>query len=136
MQPETTQPPDGPVAAPLQQAADTLLALRGELAELAKREEAIRKKMATIEQAVLAYMRKHGLSCARVDGALFYTEVQRIPYVVDWQAFHGHVIETQNLALLQRRLSPAAVREYLDDTGAPPPGVDVMAEIKLRTRSS
>lgn len=125
----------GEVAAPLQNAADTMLALRQQLAELAQKESAIREKMASIEQAVLAYMHKHGLTGARVDGATLYLDVQRTPFVVDWQAFYAHVRETGDFAMLQKRLSASVVREYLTDHGVPPPGVDVMAVKKLHVRN-
>jgi hypothetical protein len=54
--------------------------------------------------------------------------------VQDWAALTTFVYQTNNFSILQKRVSPNAVKEVLEADGAYPPGLDVIERTEFAVR--
>jgi len=53
----------------------------------------------------------------------------------DWESFCAWLAETKNFQVLQKRVSPNAVKEVREADGSLPPGVTVFTEVEFAVRS-
>lgn len=55
--------------------------------------------------------------------------------VSDWTDFSSYVLKTGNVHLLQKRVSPNAVKELRETEGSLPPGIENRVEVEFSVRS-
>lgn len=88
-----------------------------------------------MEQEVLAAMDNQGTELARSSKASASISTQVVPDVTDWDLFYEYLRTTDQLHLLQRRVTTTAWRE-LHDSGETAPGTQPFTKrsISLRRR--
>lgn len=64
-----------------------------------------------------------------------YRQVKEKFSINDWTAFTNYLKQTQNFQILQKRVSPNAVKEIREADGALPPGVQNFTEVEFAVRS-
>jgi hypothetical protein len=74
------------------------------------------------------------LSFATPNGTAYRNTKEKFP-ISDWSALSKWVLATGNVHVLQKRLSPNAVKDVRDEVGELPPGVDSLKEIEFAVRS-
>lgn len=96
--------------------------------ELAPYNEALRK----LEMVFLNHLNKSGTDnfAARGAGTVYRRTVTTVK-VADFDAFIGYVREHDAWHLLQQRASQVGVEAVLEDTGALPPGIDLVREVHV-----
>lgn len=88
-----------------------------------------------LEQEILNLMDAQGTELARSSRACASISTQLVPTVTDWDAFYGYIRDTDQLHLLQRRVTTTAWRELVD-SGETVPGTEPFTKrgINLRSR--
>lgn len=107
--------------------------LRADLAEREREVREVKTALGDIEAQVLALMLKDGTEAVRTELATVSVKRTTVPQVSDWDAVYKYIIDNDAPALLQRRLSATAWREYVE-AGEVVPGVteEVIPSIQWR----
>ena len=119
----------------------TYIGLRDQLATDRKgyksREERMKSQMLTIGGILLTRCDQLGVeSLSASTGTGYKSKKERLRVATGgWDELTAWVKETGNFQVLQRRVSPDAVREVRDDTGELPPGVESTPDISFVVRS-
>lgn len=117
---------------------DTYLKLRNAKAaieaEAEEKVKGIKQKLEKIENYLIAQADKQGVTSFKTKlGTAFVTSTDYAS-VADWDAMLNFVKEREAYDLLERRVSKAAVRGYIEQDGAVPPGVNFGSKISLNVR--
>ena len=101
------------------------------------REAKSKAQMATIAAILLTRSQNMGVtSLAANTGTGYQQRKERIKVAPDgWEALTEWILQTKNFQVVQRRVSPDAVKEVREETGAVPPGVEVTEELTFVVRS-
>lgn len=89
-----------------------------------------------IESAILNHFDTVGVNSAASDFGTAYRSVRESFTVEDPILFREWVMEQGDLAYFESRASKEAVKQYLDATGALPPGIKYSAEAVIGVRRS
>jgi len=87
-----------------------------------------------IDLALLKKMDAEGLSRTANGEYSVSINEDTVPEVVDWDALYGHVMETRDFSLIQRRVSSTAYKELLK-LGEGVPGLSPRTIRKINFRS-
>lgn len=71
---------------------------------------------------------------ATANGTAYRNRKEKFP-ITGWPEFSQWILTTGNIHLLQKRVSPNAVKEVREAEGALPPGLDCLVEIEFAVRS-
>ena len=115
------------------------VSLRDKKAELKKAFDAETKKlddaMETIETYLMTLMDTlGGVDNIKTTAGTAYKSQRTKASIADRQLAREFVLETGNLDLLELRASSTAVKQYLDDNGALPPGFNAIVEETVNIR--
>lgn len=88
-----------------------------------KKLEPLEAAMDKTEAAILDFFNTHGMDSAKCDAGTAYRSMKSSATVVDMDAFLGFVQQKEAWHFLEKRVSKAAVDEYVADTSDLPPGV-------------
>jgi hypothetical protein len=122
---------------------DDLIALyiktRNQLATDTKGYKARRESIKTFQQVISMILRDRGDqngvdSFATASGTAYRNKKEKFP-IADWEQLVGYIKSTGNFHLLQKRLSPNAVKDIREAEGALPTGVGVIEEVEFSVRS-
>lgn len=82
---------------------------------------------------LMAAMQKMGITSLNGAGASATIVTKDKPYIADYSALEGYIVEHRAIDLLQKRLTESAVKLRWED-GIQIPGVGVMTEQKLQLK--
>jgi len=99
------------------------------------REAHMKGKMQTISMVLRDRGDVAGVESFRTDAGTAYRNVKVKYTVLDWPQTVEYVKQTNNFQILQKRVSPNAVREIETETGVMPPGIDKLVEVEFAVRS-
>lgn len=115
------------------------LQLRGMLETMDSEHRKKRKGITDVMEMLEGVLQKHlsdtGVTSAKTPAGTFFRATRYTATVADGQAFLDH-IRTEGLwELLERRCNPTAARDYTEEHGAPPPGVNLNTIVRVNVRS-
>ena len=114
------------------------LSLRDKRAELKREFESEDKKliedMAVIEKMLASIVESSGATSARFEHGTIIRQVKTKYSASDWAEFNEWVLTNQRLDMFQKRLSSAALDEFIADNNAVPPGVALSSEYVITVR--
>lgn len=87
-----------------------------------------------LENNLLDTMKASGLTNMRCAHGTAFQTTRWNTKVVDWPATLGYIREHNGWDLLERRVNKTAVIAVMEETQAPPPGVDVTSEVVVNVR--
>lgn len=96
----------------------------------------IKNAMSKLEDYFASYMDREGLENLKGPSGTAYSSVLTSVTTPDKATFMEFVKERQAWYLLDVRPSKTAVEEWIEDKGAPPPGLDVKKVRKINVRKS
>ena len=117
------------------------IALRNQLTTDRKgwkaREAKVKQQMLTISSVLLNRSTALGVTAlSAATGSGYQQARERLKIAPDgWDAFCAWLYETKNFQAVQKRVSPDAVKEIREQTGALPPGVESTTELTFVVRS-
>ena len=122
-----------------EQVIEKYVSLRDKKAELKKAFDAEVKKlddaMETMETYLMALMNElGGVDNIKTGAGTAYKAQRTKASIADRQLAREFVLETGNLDLLELRASSTAVKQYLDENGALPPGFNAIVEESINIR--
>jgi hypothetical protein len=118
----------------MQSIVSSLIEVKNQLADLAKRERELKQRKTELEEELMLKLDELGVDQIRTDLATISVSEQVVPTVVDWDAFYKFMLENQAPYMMERRASASAFREYLELHEAPPPGVEAFVKRSISTR--
>lgn len=122
----------------IDQAIAVYIKLRDSKQKLAKEQaEAMRpfnQKLEQVENWLLAVLNKQDAESIRTDHGTCYKSTRTQAKVADWDAALEYIVENEMYQMLERRVSKAAVEEFVEAQGAPPPGVEITQEVRVNVR--
>lgn len=122
---------------------DELIAMyigaRNQLATDTKGYKARRERIKTFQTIISMILRDRGDkagvdSFATANGTAFRNRKEKFP-IDNWEQLCQYIKETGNFQVLQKRVSPNAVKEIRETDGALPNGVGVIPEVEFAVRS-
>lgn len=116
------------------------LKLRGKLDEarhaFQETEKEIKGKMEQLENWLLQNMQAVGTTQLKGSAGVAYQQEDTKASAADWPTVWDFCANTGRFDFLEKRLSNKAVKEYLEQTGELPPGVNIHRELKVVVRKS
>ena len=124
--------------ATIEQAVAAYIRLRNEKGAIEKRHKEelapLREKLERLEAWLLSMLNRQGVESTRTDAGTAYKSVRTSAKVVDWEATLAFIQENELWHMLEHRVSKTAIEEYAEQTGAVPPGIDVVQELRVNVR--
>jgi hypothetical protein len=96
--------------------------------ELAPYNDAMKK----IETLTLSVLQKQGTESSRTKAGTVYTSTTVRPKISDWKLLRPFILENDLIDMMQMKLTPEAVDQFLESTGELPPGVVISSETFAR----
>lgn len=131
-------PPD-PMQVPVATRVEQFVKLRDKLRELEDRHKAERKPydeaMEQLRLIILGHLDAAGVDSITAKGVgTAYRTVRKSATIADGDAFRRHVIGSQEFDLCDWRANANAVEAFINQHGAPPPGVNysTLAQVGVR----
>lgn len=121
--------------APMDALCDLYVKYRDEKSGLAQQIKEIDNDMSVIEALLVGNLQKMGVeSAATSKGTAYITE--KVYYkITDWPGYFEFAKQAGE-AFLQKRVGSNAVKEFKDQNGQLPPGLEEVAEISVNVRRS
>lgn len=101
--------------------------------EYAARDNDLKNQLGRIETAMLEALNESGAESVRTEFGTAYTQTTTKAAIADWSAFSQW---EDAIEFMERRVKASMVREYLDECGELPPGVNIYNELNVRIRKS
>ena len=103
--------------------------------EFDEKERELKGHLTAIENVLLAHLNATGSESVRTEaGTFFKTEVIR-PAIADDATFWAFMKSNDAMDALERRVKAQFVKDYMEENGAPPPGLNVHREYAVRVRA-
>lgn len=122
------------------QAIRAYLKLRAARSELKARfdaeDEALKQKMALIENVLLQEMRDSSTQAINTTEGTAYISTETRAAVADWPAFLDWAMQRNATEFFEQRVRRSAVENFFEETGSLPPGVNLSREYVIRVRKS
>lgn len=117
-------------------AADELYKLKEEKSKLNVQVKEIEEREKELNRWCIDNIPKQGATGVR--GKLAEVEVvtEVVPSVKDWPKFYAYMVKTKAFEMLQKKLSPAAVKERWGDKGTKVPGVEPFNVTKVKLKAN
>jgi len=117
------------------------LKIRNKKAELAaaykEQDRELTEQLDKIKSALLTYCKEQGVDSVKTSSGMFYRSVRSRYWTSDWESMHKFVMENNVPELLEKRLSQAAVKQYLEENpDSLPAGLNVDSEYIVSVRKS
>lgn len=97
-------------------------------------DERLKTIQAKIEAFLLEEAERAGVSSFSTTEGTAFKKVKTLYNVSDGEVFYRWVNETGEAEMLQKRLSPDAVKSFVEETGDLPPGVSMVNELVIQIR--
>ena len=110
---------------------DAILAWKKKNDELEAKKKAALEK---IEVWLLDQANKTGVDSFKTEHGTAYKTLKEHYRIQDWSAFIEFVKETNNYALLQKRVTKTVAKEVHNETGELPKGLDYFSEYTINVR--
>jgi len=95
-----------------------------------------KNKQESIEGALLIRFQRDGSESVRTTYGTAFKTLVNYASVADRDTFMGHVKEHDAFELLDVRCNKVGVKQYIDEHGTVPPGVDWRSELHIRVQRS
>lgn len=122
----------------IEQAIGAIVALRAKKsfieAETKERVSKIKEKMEKIESYLKAKADELGVSSFKTDAGTAFLTTTDYANVAEWSAVLEFIKENGAYDLLEKRVNKAAVRTYMEQLGAVPPGINYGTMVDLNVR--
>lgn len=99
------------------------------------REARMKTFLAMVSAILCGRADEDGVDSFKTPNGTVFRRVTEKFSVSDWSALTAYLTDTHNYQVLQKRVSPDAVREIRAEDGDLPPGVGVMTEVEFAVRS-
>ena len=116
--------------------AEAVVTLRAKLKAATAAADEIKKDKTTLENHLLAQMRAQELENFKHDGTLFTASVTRRFSMADRVLAEQFIRENDAIEMLGNTLSSEFVKNYLDEHGQLPPGVQTYNQETLSVRKA
>jgi hypothetical protein len=132
---EDSPPPTGEVVT-LDKLTRVYIKMREKLAELTRTfeaaEEAIKLQQAEVAAAMKDRLQALGAKSAATSYGTVSLKTSTRYYFQDWEAAHRFILEQEAPYLLEKRVSQAMMKEFLENNpGMVPPGLNTMSELTV-----
>ncbi len=101
-----------------------------------KEDSDLKAKQNRLEIWFLNKIQELGVDSITTEFGTAYTTTETKGSCNDWQAFWEWLVKYGRMDLLEKRISIKGIKEYLDETGALPPAVNINKERVVRIRRS
>lgn len=113
---------------------DRLYDINAEIDELKSRLSDLNKDKDALEYQILQDMENIGVDKVRGSKGTASMKVDLYPQVKDMEALVNWASETGNTAILQKRVSSGVFKEYFEQNGEYPPGIEAYNKSTLNFR--
>lgn len=97
-------------------------------------DEILKEKLKKMEQWFLANQRAAGVTQFKSDSGVVFQTTRTLFTCVDWGTFHNWIIENKRVDLLEKRVLQGGMKEFREETGTIPPGLNVYSEVEINVR--
>lgn len=94
----------------------------------------INSKMYRLESWLLNQLNSSGSESVRTDAGTVYKSVRTSAKVEDWDVVLDYILANNLTHMLEKRVSKAAVEEFVEAQGEAPPGVSINREVCVNIR--
>jgi hypothetical protein len=98
-------------------------------------DELYKAQMETIERELHKRMLESGVKSFGGTRGTSYLELKTRARADDWALAHEFMAKNGRLDMLQRRLSDSVIKQFIEETGTPPPGISVFQEYEVVVRA-
>lgn len=127
-----------PIYSTMEKYVSHYIALRDALDVFDKRKDEERKKVTDVQEQVLlkiqTFMEANAIQNLKTKSGTCFFKTRWSATVADAEAFMSHVIDTKDFDLLERRASTVAVKAYVEEHKAEPPGCNLRAYKQVQVR--
>ena len=102
--------------------------------EAKERVVALKEKMSLLDAYIRQEADRQGVTSFRTEHGTAYVTTSDFASVADWDALLDYVKSNEAFDLLERRVSKNAARQYLEETGAVPAGVNYGTKVSVGIR--
>ena len=95
----------------------------------------IREDMNKLESWLLEQAEAAGVRSFRTDAGTAFITTQDSATVADWDKTLPYILANKDWDLLEKRVNKTAVRDHIELTGTPPPGVNFTTRRAINVRS-
>lgn len=113
---------------------DKLYELRGQKAEIQAQLKEVQADIDKLEWEIIENMQSVGIDKTATNKATVSVKAEMYPQVKDMNAFVEWCAKTGRAEMIQKRVSSGVFKEYFEQTGEYPDGVDTYNRIKLSFR--
>lgn len=90
--------------------------------------------MMKLEAALLKRMQEDGVDSIKTSDGTVYLSRTLKASVEDWGAFREYAEQNDLWDMMEKRVSKAAVEEFVESEGSAPPGIAISTEVNARFR--
>lgn len=94
----------------------------------------INEDMGKLEAWLQAQLLQQGVDSMKTKGGTAYLQTSSSATVKDWDATLEFIKQTNDWSFLEARVNKTAVKDYIENSGEVPPGVDYNETIVVRVR--
>jgi len=95
----------------------------------------IREDMLALEGWLLEQAESEGVKSFRTNAGTAFVTTQDSATVADWDKVLSYIVENEGYDLLEKRVSKTVVRDFIEENGAPPPGVNFNSRRTINVRA-
>lgn len=103
-------------------------------AEMKGQVEEVKKKMEKLEAYLKTQMDAQGLTSFKSEWGTVFLTTTDYANVADWDAVLGFIRDNSAFDMLEKRISKIAVRSYITEHKAVPPGVNYGTKLEVNVR--
>ena len=103
-------------------------------AEVKERVSELKAKMEKLEAYLKTQMDAQGLTSFKSDFGTAFLTTTDYANVADWDAVLGFIRDNEAFDMLEKRVSKVAVRGYIEQTKAVPPGITYGTKLEVNIR--
>lgn len=125
---------------PIDKRVDQYIQLRDKIRDMeAKHKEQLKpykEALDLLNAALVQHLNAIQAESVRTNYGTVYKTTKDSATISDSTAFWEHVLRTKDFDLIDKRANKTAVRDYIEDNGAPPPGVNYTQVSEVGVRRS
>lgn len=125
------QTPSAEVKAKVEKRVQQYIQVRDALKKMDEEHDAKRKPLVELQNVLTGWLQEFlenaGIESMRTSEGTAYASTRYTASLADPEAFMKFVLDNQSFDLLDRKANVTAVRDYVDEKGSLPPGVNLSA---------
>lgn len=86
----------------------------------------LRAQQIDIEKQLLTYLQTIGAESIRTKHGTVFVKSKVFGNIRDWRVFMEYIIKHKLFDLVSSRIKSTSLKNYIDETGSVPPGIDVV----------